>query len=122
MAVGLRSGGRAFTRLGDVMSALDLADAQATALARAALTSYLQNSPKVPRQTGRMAQTAVDHLLASGLTGALDLLIWFDTPYAGSVEDRRHFIEVIYPEVVQLVLDAIRTGYRNNGFEVRVSG
>jgi hypothetical protein len=113
-AVGFRS-------IDEVKQKMEIADAIATANARANITSLLMTDPDVPVRTGFMRDQAVASLLSSGLTGDLDLLIWFNTFYAQYVQDRKRFIDKILPKIVQIMDNAIIKAYQSQGFQVTIT-
>lgn len=116
----LRSGSRSFSQAEEIMAAASYAIAQATALIRASLTPFLMYSPLIPRDTGRMAYSALMHLVVSALAGDLNLLIWFDTFYAEYVEFRQQFVQRLMPHIREVVQTSILTAFKNNGLELEV--
>jgi hypothetical protein len=84
------------------------------------LIAFLQTDTDIPRRTGHMVQSAVDHLLTTGLSSEFELLIWFDTYYASEQEQKKKFMEKIYPKILQIIKNNIGPAFLTQGLRTEV--
>lgn len=82
--------------------------------------SFLLLNPIIPRDTGLMMRSAINHLFENASIDPLVLDIWYDTYYAGWVNNNAlignttvpnrnlHFLERTLPYMDELVINALK--------------
>lgn len=126
-----KSGNRTFSSAQEFKLAIMQAIAQSTAFAKIklidwSLTDHIPRGGIIPVDTGFMMSTNFGHILMSGQLGEMDLIVHFDTFYAGFVNEKpsqtgsQGYFDRVKPKVIALVREGIRQGFQNMGIEVVV--
>ena len=101
-----------------------IATIRAREKAKIDLISYFRSESLIPKKTHRLVESAVNNLLTYGLGSEFELMVWFDTFYANKVENRTHFLEIITPNIYQIIQNALASTYASMGIksEVLING
>lgn len=121
--IGYRVGGRHFDTLEEMQANIDSAISQFSSNMIVRLTQFVRTGG-FPRDTGKMIESAVNHIRLSVIGTNFLLKVFFDTDYAQKVaESEKHFdfVGKRTPEFIELAKLELLFAFHQEGFEVQIS-
>ncbi len=120
--IGYRVGGRHFDTVEEMQANIDSAISQFSSNMIVRLTHFVRVGG-FPRDTGKMIESAVNHIRLSPIGPNFLLKVFFDTEYAEKVaESKKHkdFVDKRFPEFIDIAKQELLFAFHQEGFEVQI--